>query len=41
MSFKKPTQFRNVTILSMLAALLMCSSSWAATYYVDPNGNDT
>lgn len=41
MSFKKPTQLRRITILSALAALLMCSSSWAATYYVDPNGNDT
>jgi hypothetical protein len=41
MNVKKPFLAHQVAILSMLVTILMCSSSWAATYYVDPNGNDT
>jgi hypothetical protein len=41
MNLKKRFLVQQLTILSLLATILMCSSSWAATYYVDPNGNDT
>jgi hypothetical protein len=41
MHLKKPFMARQIAILSMLVTILMCSSSWAASYYVDPNGNDT
>ena len=41
MNWKKPFLVQQITMLSMLVTLVMCSSSWAATYYVDPNGNDT
>jgi hypothetical protein len=32
---------RRISLGIMLAALSIGSTSWAATYYVDPNGNDT
>jgi hypothetical protein len=41
MILKKPTTAQKISVFTLFAALLMCSSSWAATYYVDPNGNDT
>jgi hypothetical protein len=32
---------RKLSLFFILTAILMCSSSWAATYYVAPSGNDT
>jgi hypothetical protein len=40
MNLKKPF-IQRISTLAVLATIMMCSSSWAATYYVDPNGNDT
>lgn len=36
-SFRK----HQTKLLSIISFFIMASTSWAATYYVDPNGNDT
>jgi len=41
MILKKPNLAQQISLLAVLATLLMGSTSWAATYYVDPNGSDT
>ncbi|GFO61688.1 hypothetical protein GMST_40130 [Geomonas silvestris] len=41
MSFKKHFFVGKIAFLTLLATLLLGSTGFAATYYVDPNGNDT
>ena len=41
MKFHKLFRAGRIPLLMMFVTILTCSSGWAATYYVDPNGNDT